>query len=202
MTNPQRYPLEWPIGVPRQQFREAGRFKRGITLAEAIKEVLAELRRARVFSTDVFISTNVRVRLDGLPYSGERPMNGDPGVAVYWRKNDQLHAMAIDRYTSVEANLHAIALSIDALRAMERYGTKQMSDRAFGGFAALPAKASASSWRAMLGLENEKHIGFDTVERAYRKALLTAHPDHGGSTEAMSRLTEARADALRELREG
>lgn len=197
MEGPQRYPLDWPVDVPRITNREPGRFKNP-TLAEGIKQVMNELRRAGVREGDVVISSNIRLRLDGLPYSGERPTNGDPGVAVYWRKKGELHVMAIDRYKSAEANLRAIALSIEALRALERYGTRQIRDRAFGGFLALPAQAGRSSWRAALGL-TVTTVTADDVEAAYRRAVRTAHPDAGGSTEAMSELTRARQDALREI---
>ena len=37
------------------------------------------------------------------------------------------------------------------------------------------------SWREVLSLDAEQHLELIDVKRAYRKALLTAHPDHGGS---------------------
>ena len=37
------------------------------------------------------------------------------------------------------------------------------------------------SWREVLGLPSDEHLEPHQVKRAYRRALMVAHPDHGGS---------------------
>jgi hypothetical protein len=201
-----RYPLDWPVGEPRTPYhrREVGRFE--VEFGRARDELLRELRL--LGARDVVISSNIPTRADGLPYANAPKRLDDPGVAVYWvtRRYDSNarkdvtapFVMACDRYRTAVANIRAIGLSVEALRALERHGTKAIRDRAFSGFAALPAQAGASSWRTVLGL-GDAQVSADDVERAYRRAAMTAHPDRGGTTEAMSEVTRARADALREV---
>ena len=50
---------------------------------------------------------------------------GDPGVALWWvpKNGGDLRVLACDTYHRRECNLHAIALTLQNLRAIERYGT-------------------------------------------------------------------------------
>jgi hypothetical protein len=113
--------------------------------------------------------------------------------------------MACDRYTSVAANLRAIGLTVEALRAIDRYGSRQMRDRAFRGFAALPADISKrNNWWDVLGLSAMRFRRPDGITRAdidtaYRSLARTRHPDAGGSQEAMAELNAARDAALKEI---
>jgi hypothetical protein len=97
----------------------------------------------------------------------------------------------------VADNLAAVAATLDALRAIERHGGGSILERAFIGFAALPASIE-KPWRETLG------FGFSTptaamVEDKYRSLAKTHHPDQGGDHERMSELNLARAAALVEL---
>ena len=97
-------------------------------------------------ATKVVISTNIPLRRDGLPYAGQAQPN-DPGVAVYFTTNDRTTCLACDRWKTVAENIYAIAKTIEALRGIERWGSKDAVGAAFLGFAALPP----SSWRKVLG---------------------------------------------------
>ena len=99
--------------------------------------------------------------------------------------------MAVDRFDSDAANLRSIGLAIAAMRTLERHGGSAMMDRAFAGFAALPAPRS--SWH-VLGIE--EGADEEEIERAFRTKAKECHPDRGGSDEAMAELSSARADAL------
>jgi hypothetical protein len=44
---------------------------------------------------------------------------------------------------SIRDNLQAVAKTIEALRGIDRWGTREMVDAAFQAFAAIPASASA-----------------------------------------------------------
>lgn len=199
------HPLSWPVGWKRTPvgWRRAGKFGRArkqkldgsyesprpVTLAEAVDRALAELQRMGIDRQDVVISTNVRLRLDGLPRSGE-PEPDDPGAAVYWQEPvGAPRVMAIDQYTKVADNLAAIAATLDAMRAIERHGGATILERAFTGFVALPAP-KGSDWWAVLGCEPTATL--EQARVAYRKAASAAHPDRpGGSEDQMARVNAA-----------
>jgi hypothetical protein len=182
-------PLCWPAGWPRTDDarRTYGRFGKrertpgyawtslkDVTIADGTQRVLAELER--MGARGVVVSTNLKLRKDGLPYS-DQPAPKDPGVAVYWtsRKGED-RCIAIDRYSKVADNLAAIAATLDAMRAIERHGGAQILDRAFTGFTALPS--NAESWWGVLGVEPNARIV--EIEAAYRRRRCETHPDRGG----------------------
>jgi len=145
-----------------------------------------ELRPMEV--TQVVISSNVAVRRDGLPYAGQREPE-DPGVVLYFTRKGSDIAISCDRWRTVDANLRAIGLTIEAIRGMERWGTEEMIDRAFTGFKALPSAIVTEPpkdrekrpWWVVLGVDRSADA--PTVKQAYRRAQSTAHPDAGGSAQ-------------------
>lgn len=138
------------------------------------------------------LSSNLTLRQDGLPYASQRQPD-DPGVAVYFEWKGRRMAFACDRWNRVEDNVQAIRHTIAALRGLDRWGTGHMVEAAFIGFEALPPP----NWRGDLGLEPDADL--QDAENAYREHARTAHPDAGGSAEAMSRLNAAIAQARQEL---
>jgi hypothetical protein len=192
----QAYPLRWPDGWPRTPpaKRTHGQFK--VTLARARDELLDELRL--LGAREVVISTMIPARNDGLPYARGRPVGGDPGVAVYFALAGRPKAIACDAYTTPEANLRALGLSIAAMRALDRYGVSGLLDRVFTGLDALPPP-DAIDWRRELGFRPDERPTEWDVTDAFRRRARDRHPDHGGSDAAMARLVRAREIALREL---
>lgn len=198
------YPLAWPVGWKRTQpgdrvpghfgTRKAsmpGGYKmlRDITIAEATDRLLSEMIRMGIPRNDIVVSTNLVLRMDGLPRSEQRAP-ADPGAAVYWRDGAHQRCMAIDRYRSVEDNLAAIAATIEAMRAIERHGGAVILDRAFAGFAALPAPG-ARSWREVLGFMNEDRPSLAAVKERYRRIASESHPDkHPDDPEAARRMVD------------
>lgn len=69
-------------------------------------------------------------------------------AALRWinRKENQAYAyvIACDQFREVRLNMEAIALTIRAIRQIERCGTSSLLERAFKGFSALPEQAGAS----------------------------------------------------------
>lgn len=209
------YPLQWPTGWPRTDRwkRKGAKFgksernyangmswtsKRDLTVSDGVERVLAELGRMNIDRQDVVISTNVPTRLDGLPRSGERKPD-DPGAAVYWQKRGDKRplVMAIDRYDEVADNLAAIALTLEAMRAIDRHGGAQILERAFTGFTALPEPGKSQHWRDILEYGNDAPNA-ERINRHYRTIASRAHPDKGGTTEYMAAVNRARDEALRE----
>lgn len=223
MSAPTRYPLQWPVGWKRtpSSSRERARFsKKGsrttsygdgshhtysttedISISDATQRLLRELERMGVREYDVVISTNLQLRLDGLPRSGQA-QPADPGAAVYWRARGQDRCMAIDIYDRVEHNIAALAATIDAMRAIQRHGGAIIMDRAFTGFTALPAPIVAGMkrpWREVLEIDGITPTA-ELIERAYRVLAMRHHPDReGGSDAKMAELNAARDEALGEI---
>lgn len=139
------------------------------------------------------ISTNIALRQDGLPYSNRRPPD-DKGVAVYFTHKGKQMCFACDRWDKVEDNIYAIAKSIDALRGIERWGSGSMVEQAFTGFVALPAPKNPHEILGVKPGASEAEI-----DAAYREKAKTAHPDRGGSAEAMQELNAARQHAKQKL---
>lgn len=198
------FPLQWPTGWKRTQpgrrasakFSKsdyANRRKQGLSIADGVERVLRELERMGYGRNDIVISTNVELRLDGLPRS-DRSEPGDPGAAVYWRTRDNdRKVMAIDRYDRVADNLAAIAATLDAMRAIERHGGAMILERAFTGFTALPAPTERREWWDVLQCTRDSSI--DIVRAQYRRLASEHHPDRGGDPERMAEVNDAWARA-------
>lgn len=173
------YPLQWPAGWQRtpQGRRERGQF--GTSFAKARDGLMAEIER--MGGRLPVLSSNLALRRDGLPYAQQARIE-DPGIAVYFGYKGQQMCFACDRFSTVEANTQAIRKTIEALRGIERWGASDMMERAFTGFAALPAPG-ASSWRDVLNPNDP--------EGSYRRLRSQHHPDRGGDVEAFARVQAA-----------
>jgi hypothetical protein len=214
------YPLCWPAGWPRTEsyartrakfFREVStrgtsgnvwKDRKSITVSEGIQRVLAELKSMGILSDDLLISSNLKLRLDGLP-RGDQSEPDDVGVCVYWQEINAPRCMAIDIYDTTAGNLAAIAATLSALRAIERHGGAQILNRAFSGFVALPGPGTRTCWE-ILGMGEGELLGEGNADRrreviqaAYRMRARRVHPDVGGSDDLMAELVSAREEALR-----
>ncbi len=209
MTIP-AFPLQWPTGWPRtpdlrrhparfnKRERETRTWRDGtssswmsrkdLSIADATSRVRAELAKMGLSDDDIVISSNLALRLDGLPRSGQSEPD-DPGIAVYWRAGGATRCMAIDRYERTADNLAAIAATLEAMRAIERHGGAEILDRAFTGFTALPA--AAKPWHVVLGVP--AHTSTADVEQAYKRARGRMHPDAGGDAELFDQVQRAYA---------
>jgi len=204
-----RCPLSWPSGWKRTgaDARRSARFARGemrtnqiggeyrslrqLTVADAVARLEAELNR--LGAENEVLSTNVQVRLDGLPRSGQREPD-DPGAAVYFSLAGKPRCLACDRWTRVADNIAAIAAHVEAVRAVDRYGVGTM-EQAFAGYAQLPA--SAEEWWLVLGVDRAATV--DQIDEAFRALAKQHHPDAGGSNEHMARINRARDAARRSV---
>jgi hypothetical protein len=198
MSTIDAYPLRWPVGWARTDRDERRSSIYQVSFARARDEVLRSVRL--LGGHDIVISSDIALRRDGLPYANQGEPH-DPGIAVYWTQRNQPRVMACDCWRTVRDNLRAVGLTIDALRAIDRSGATQLLERAFTGFAALPATAGddgAPPWRDVLHLNGQPVTQRDVLE-AFKRRLLFCHPDSGGSHDLMVELNRARDEALREV---
>jgi hypothetical protein len=178
------YPLTWPPGRPRLHGKEKPLFK--VTLGRSVQDVQREVRL--LGGTGLIMSTNQQLRKDGAPFA--RGTVYDVGIAVYFTYKKKQVCFACDRWWSLEGNMRAISLTIMALRGIERWGTGDMVEQAFTGFAQLPAPEQP--WQ-VLGVSS--HASNEEIETAYRRLAAEHHPDRGGDEQTMMRINRAR-DAL------
>ncbi len=191
-------PLHWPAGWPRTPYQKRiesrfGSWRNRPTVAKSTSKLTEELR---LFGAkDLILSTNLNLRNDGLPRSGQITPE-DTGTAAYFTFKGDQRVIACDSFTMVGCNIWAIAKTIEAMRGIERWGCTEILDRAFSGFMALPEKASDGirSWYNVLGVEQDATPV--EINKAYRRLSKVCHPDAGGSIEEWNELRNAYSQAF------
>jgi hypothetical protein len=207
------YPLAWPAGRARTDPYRRERAKFDASFARARDNLVREVellcgggsRHWIGGSVHLVISTNIALRRDGLPLASQRQPD-DPGVAVYFLYRKRQMSFACDRWQKIEHNMQAIAKTIEALRGIERWGSGDMLEAAFTGFAALPPPDPPSQpdqpgrrkhWRDVFGTGVQSRAQLNEV---WRRLAAAHHPDRaGGDERMMAELNRARAEALQDL---
>jgi hypothetical protein len=173
---------EWP-GAPTPSYQQ----KRAPFRAAYAKTLdLLETELGHLRAKDILIQAYLRredIRNDGWPRSSARPVK--PGVIVTFQRSGATMSFPCDRFDGWEDNLRAVALSLQALRMVDRYGVTRNSEQ-YRGFAALPPKSdgrgAAVSFLARVTGWPESQVKGDP-QGAYRLAARALHPDTGGSNE-------------------
>ena len=191
------YPLQWPLGWKRtshpgpSSFGYAGNKP---TIHRATQELLRQIQLLP--GTNIVVSSELRVRKDGLPVSGQRQPT-DPGIAVYFTLDNEQKVIACDTYDRCGCNIWAVAKTVDALRGIQRWGASELLTRAFSGFKALPQQASPSSVRAWYEiLEVAPECTIQELKVAYRQKVKRYHPDRVGENEYFLSIQQAYQQGL------
>jgi hypothetical protein len=208
-----RYPLAWPVGWPRTAAAERKpapffkvahetygtgdtsyqhKVKRPLTMAGAVERLMRECDR--IGADGPVLSTNVQLRLDGLP-RGDRPMPSDVGAALYFRHKGKPIVMACDRWSTVPGNIAAIAGHIEAIRAQDRYGVGRL-EQALAGYQRLLSGRRA--WFEVLGLSRPP-ANWEPIETAYKTLAKKYHPDRHHDQTIMTEINEAYQTAKEEF---
>jgi hypothetical protein len=182
-----KYPLTWPDGRARTPFNQRTHSRFKTSFAAARGNLLREIKL--LGGTDPIFSSNIPRKADGQPYANQKPTNGDPGIACYFKRKGKQMCFACDNYLTVDDNMHAISLTIGALRGIARWGTGDMMERAFTGFTALPASTGGVTWWTVLGTAH--NATEEQVSDAFRSLAKTHHPDAGGDAEAFLKIRQA-----------
>lgn len=125
--------------------------------------------------------TESEIRLDGWPRADARPHH--PGAVVSFDSKHGPLRYGTDAFPNWQANVRAIALGLEALRKVERYGIGKRGEQ-YVGWKQLPAGDPAQAKR---GRDLIAEHGGETA------ALKATHPDHGGDREDFEAVQAARA---------
>ena len=132
-----------------------------------------------------------QIRRDGFPRSEARPEH--PGVILAFESKFGPLKYATDRFTKWEDNIRAIALGLEALRAVDRYGITKRGEQ-YSGWKQLTAGPASDPDLVARGRQViAEHGG------SVRAALKATHPDAGGNEDdfkAVSAANEASGGRL------
>lgn len=153
--------------------------------------------RMVVIQVDV---TEGAIRRDGMLYAAAKV--GFPGVRVSFDSRHGPLTYATDAYSGWQANVRAIALGLEALRAVDRYGISKTGEQYVGWraieappsevmsldeAARLLARESGGRFTAEQLLTDKSAVGL-----AFKVASRRLHPDVGGDAALFRRVAAAR----------
>lgn len=168
---------------------------------------LLRFELAKIGATEVVIEAgyqNHQIRNDGYPLSSARPEHGQ--VRISFRKGNVPISFIQTGMAEVESNVWLIARTLNALRAVDRYGCTQGGEQ-YKGWAQLPPGTGsngtihAAEWpsveaamRYLCSVGNGDVLSVlpKDLDVVYRAAARKAHPDAGGSTATMAKVNRAK----------
>lgn len=153
------------------------------------------MRQLELGARDVVISSNAVLNKNG-EIAARQPKIHDTGVAVYFTLHGESRCVPCDRWVQLEDNVHAIELTVEALRGLDRWGASEIVDAAFRGFAASrPATRRRSvARRTTAGGPSSKSARRRQRRRSTQPStgmVKVYHPDKGGNAHMFKVVTEA-----------
>jgi hypothetical protein len=186
--------------------RRSARFKAAWTDTQALLAREAEHLGAELVVVQIDV-TEADLRRDGMIRTNARI--DFPGVRVSFGSRHGPLAYATDAYDARyygdmpgwQANVRAVALSLEALRAVDRHGVSKRGEQ-YVGWQALTATANGRMTREQAadllagGLDGFTAVRLladrDQVQIAHRILTRRHHPDRGGDADLFARINVAR----------
>lgn len=194
---------DWPGELTRARTRSA--FKAGLsdTMQLLEREIwhLTDTRTQRD-SAELLIAIPAgdAWRLDGRPRA--HAVAEHPGVIFSIDSKHGHLSYPCDTFTTWQDNLRAIALALEALRKVDRYGVTKRGEQ-YRGFLALEATAAPAGFAtaqdaaeylaSLTGVELVIPIGPNMARILLQRAQRRAHPDLGGDAATFHRVSLAEA---------
>lgn len=170
----------WPGAMSRS--RRQGYFRAGWPATRRL--LMRELQHLDGKSVVLELAvTEDDLRVDGVPRA--RTVAAHPGVVLSLTSKHGPLRYAVDTYTRWHDNIRAIALALEALRAVDRYGVTRSGEQ-YRGWRAID---SGTGGQVQRGLELIRQHG------GVAAALHATHPDRGGTREDLEAVLAARGDA-------
>jgi hypothetical protein len=168
----------WPY-PPTRNRRSAWAFRAGWqSTLDLLDRELHYLRGSNVVIGAAFREQDLR--LDGLPRSDARAP-AHPGIELSFDSHHGRLVYATDVCARWEHNVRSIALGLEALRAVDRYGITRKGEQ-YAGWKQLTAG----------GPDSERGRTLIREHGSVRKALMATHPDHGGDPKDFADVQAAR----------
>lgn len=162
-------------------------------------------------ASNVIIEADFRegdLRQDGMPRAAAKEPTF-PGVRISFDSRHGRLVYGTDAYELWQHNVRAIALSLEALRAVDRYGATRSAQQ-YAGWKAIDAGPTSASASQMTREEAARFIAAavdpvgagrpevvagilsgQTLKESYRLAARKLHPDAGGSPNGFQQLQQA-----------
>jgi hypothetical protein len=196
----------WPAGMvvdPISTWPGALTVKRQASpFSSTMTATLTTLRRelVKLQATNVRLQVAIpaaQFRLDGFPRSTARAEH--PGIILTMDAKVGALSYPCDTFTAWEGNLRAIALALEALRKVDRYGVTKSGEQ-YRGFLAIEGTTAAPAGfnsvdQALVFLAEVAHVGMAMLDETkqdpaslLRRAKRYAHPDTGGSAGLFQRV--------------
>ncbi len=200
---------EWPGALTPSHQRQVSKFKtsgyengyrrKSTPLSSTLEVLDRELNALRGKNAELLVAIAPSdFRLDGLPRATARAEH--PGVILSFDSTVGHLSYPCDTFTTWQDNLRAIALALEALRKVDRYGVTKRGEQ-YRGFLELEATAApagfsnlADALAFLYDVAGNGGSAADVLRRAQRKT----HPDMGGDSSAFQRVSLAEAVLRRE----
>jgi hypothetical protein len=199
MLNAHFKPLhQWP--GERTKEREYARFKASwLQTLDLLEYELGKLRASHVVIQIEDPEAHKRMRNDGSMTLADKHWPDKAGVVLTFESPKGNISMPCDRYRYWRDNLRAIALSLEALRAVDRYGVTRGNEQYRGwtqignGNGKMDRAAAAAFLGALRNYSAQTVLSWDTerVRAVCRDAKISNHPDKGGSHETFVAIGQA-----------
>jgi hypothetical protein len=186
MLNAQFRPLDrWP--VERTKGRRNATFR--ASYVQTLDELEYELQRLAAHDAVIQVEglTREDIRNDGWPRAGNwKNGYGGPGVILSFESAKGSMSFPCDRYRDFRDNIRAIALSFEALRAVDRYGVTRGNEQ-YRGWAQLEAPTTETdregAIQTIASILNASRDAVAANPAAFiKQARIAYHPD--GVTDA------------------
>jgi hypothetical protein len=167
--------------------RERRRAPFRATYTQTLRLLDRELRQLGAERVVIQLDVTERdIRLDGLPRSNARPWT--PKVILSFQSRFGPLRYQTDTFTAWTDNLRAIALGLEALRKVDRYGITRRGEQ-YAGWRALPPGDGDLAGQG-------ERIVRDEYGGDLRRALMDTHPDRGGTADRFRAVQAYRERAL------
>lgn len=174
----------WPSKPTPEYRRQYSRFKAGWSQTLDLLERELNHLKAKEITVEGFFSPS-EIRNDGWPKSSARP--SQPGVVLSFTTKQGRLVMPCDSFRDWEANLRAIALSLEHLRHVDRYGVTTEEKEQYTGWLKLPAASAIDEatecariliQHACVDHYPSQVLGDQKVfDSVWREAVRQTHPD-------------------------
>lgn len=182
---------QWPADTPLDGMPSRFDAPYGRTLALLERELVYLDARNVVLQVALDESD---IRLDGRPRA--RAVARHPGVIMAFDSKYGPLKYATGMFGTWQDNIRAIALGLEALRKVDRYGITKRGEQ-YTGWKAIEASTGGADAAQVIHEYVADQFDLEDIEGAFqhdaiRAALRRTHPDTGGSAEDFQRVMDAR----------